>query len=73
MTVETLRTTYSTEFVQSGCELGHMLFDILVLVAFLLQLLFHLVERLHHVFLLLGLRVTFTLLLVKFLLQLVML
>ena len=59
--------------MQSGSEFGHLLFDILVLGALLLQLLFHLVERLHHVLFLLGLCVTFTLLLLKLLLQLVVL
>lgn len=59
--------------MQSGSELGHLLFDILVLGAFLLQLLFHLIERLHHVFFLLRLGVTFTLLLLELLLQLVVL
>lgn len=57
--------------MQPCSEFGHLLFDILVLGAFLLQLLFHLVERLHHVLFLLGLRITFTLLLLKPLLQLV--
>lgn len=63
--------TYSAELVQPCGEFSHLLFDVFVLVALLLQLLFHLVERLHHVLFLLGLGVTFTLLLVKPLLQLV--
>ena len=57
--------------MQLCAEFSNLLFDILVLGALLLQLLFHLVQRLHHVFLLLGLCVTFTLLLLKLLLQLV--
>lgn len=59
--------------MQSDREFGHLLFDILVLGALLLQLLFHLVERLHHVLFLLCLCVTFTLLLIELLLQLVVL
>jgi len=65
--------TYGVEFVQLGAELGHVLFDVLVLAALLLQLLFHLVERLHHVLFLLSLGVTFTLLLIELLLQLMVL
>lgn len=61
------------ELMQSGSKFGHLLFDILVLVGLLFQLLFHLVERLHHVLLLLSLCVTLTLLLLKLLLQLVVL
>lgn len=59
--------------MQSDREFGHLLFDILVLSALLLQLLFHFVERLHHVLFLLRLCVTFTLLLIELLLQLVVL
>lgn len=59
--------------MQSDSELSNLLFDILVLSAFFLQLLFHLVERLHHVLFLLGLGVTFALLLLKLLLQLMVL
>lgn len=68
-----MRTTYGAEFMQSGSEFGHLLFDILVLVALPFQLLFHLVERLHHVLFLLSLCITFALLLLKLLLQLVVL
>lgn len=59
--------------MQSCGEFSHLLFDIFVLVALLFQLLFHLVEGLHHVLFLLGLGVTFTLLLLKLLLQLMVL
>ena len=59
--------------MQAGGEFGHVLFDVLVLRALLLQLLFHLVQRLHHVLLLLSLCITFSLLLIKLLLQLVVL
>lgn len=59
--------------MQSGGEFSHLLFDILVLGALLFQLLFHLVERLHHVLFLLRLCITFTLFLIKPLLQLMVL
>lgn len=65
--------TYGAELVQPMAELGHLLLDVLVLAALLLQLLLHLVQRLHHVLLLLRLGVTFALLLLKLLLQLVVL
>lgn len=59
--------------MQSGSEFGHLLFDILVLGALLFQLLFHFVECLHHVLFLLSLCITFTLLFLKLLLQLMVL
>lgn len=59
--------------MQPLAELRHLLLDVLVLAALLLQLLLHLVQRLHHVLLLLRLGVTFALLLLKLLLQLVVL
>lgn len=51
-------------------EIRHLLLDLLVLAGLLLQLLLHLVQRLHHFFLLLGLGITFPLLLLQLLLKL---
>lgn len=65
--------TYSVELMQSGREFCHLLFDIFVLRALLFQLLFHLVESLHHLLLLLCLGVAFTLFLFELLLQLMVL
>lgn len=65
--------SYGAELVQPLAELRHLLLDVLVLAALLLQLLLHLVQRLHHVLLLLRLGVTFALLLLELLLQLVVL
>lgn len=56
--------------MQLRCKFGHLLFDILVFVALLFQLLFHLVERLHHLLFLLCLCITFTFFFLKLLLQL---
>lgn len=59
--------------MQLGGEVGHLLLDLFVLAGLFLQLLLHLIQRLHHVLLLLGLGVTLALLLLKLLLELVVL
>lgn len=61
--------TYGAEFMQSCREFCHLLLDVFVFVCFLFQLLFHLVECLHHILFLLRLGITFTLLLLKLLLK----
>ena len=57
--------------MQLGGEVGHLLLDLFVLAGLFLQLLLHLIQRLHDVLLLLGLGVTLAFLLVELLLQLV--
>lgn len=52
------------------CEIRHLLLDLLVLTGLLLQLLLHLVQCLHHFFLLLGLGIALPLLLLQLLLKL---
>lgn len=59
--------------MQSCSEFSHLLFDVFVLIRLFFQLLLHLVKRLHHVLFLLRLGITFTLLLLKPLLQLMVL
>lgn len=53
------------------CEVCHLLLDLLVLRGLLFELLFHLIQGLHHLLLLLGLGVTLSLLLLQLLLQLI--
>ena len=48
-------------------EICHLLLDLLVFAGLLLQLLLHLVQRLHHFFLLLGLGIALPLLLLQLL------
>lgn len=68
-----LHVTYITHLVKPRGKIHHLLFNHPVFAAFLLQFLFHLIERLHHFFLLLRFGVTLPLLLLQFLLKFIML
>lgn len=68
-----VHTTYITHLVKPHGKIHHLLFNHPVFTAFLLQFLFHLIERLHHFFLLLRFGVALPLLLLQFLLKFIML
>lgn len=61
---------HPAHLVELCLEICHLLLDLLVLAGLLLQLLLHLVQRLHHFFLLLGLGIALPFLLLQLLLKL---
>lgn len=64
---------HPAHLVELRREICHLLLDLLVLAGLLFQLLLHLVQRLHHFFLLLGFGIALPLLLLQLLLKLAVL